>query len=172
MNHHHDFEELLSALSGEHADFLVVGAYAVMKYTEPRYTKDLDIWVGASRANAKKVYRALQRFGAPLDNVKIADLATPGIVFQIGIEPVRIDIITEVDGLDFDEAWKRRVVGRYGAVPIAFVSVEDLIANKRAVGRPQDLLDLEKLQGLARPAPPSKRRPAQPKPRKKVRRRR
>jgi hypothetical protein len=148
MTHNRDFEDLLSALSSARAEFLIVGAYAVMQYSEPRYTKDLDVWIGSTRANAKKVYRALKKFRAPLKNLKVSDLATPGIIFQIGIEPVRIDIITEVDGLDFDDAWRRRVTGRYGATAVAFLSVPDLIANKRAVGHPQDLLDVEKLRAL------------------------
>lgn len=168
MNHHQDFKELLSALSAERADFLIVGAYAVMKYSQPRFTKDLDIWIGASPANAKKVYRALQRFGAPLKNIRVEDLATPGVVFQIGIEPVRIDILTQVDGLDFDDAWKRRVAGTYGSVRVAFLSVNDLIANKRVVGRPQDLLDIEKLQAPARGT--LHPRPTRKKPRKTTRR--
>lgn len=171
MNHHHDFEELLSALSAERSDFLIVGAYAVMKYSEPRYTKDLDIWVGATRANAKKVYRALQRFGAPLNNVKVADFATPGIVFQIGIEPVRIDILTQLDGLNFEDAWKRRVVGTYASVPVSFLSAGDLIANKRAVGRPQDLLDIEKLEAPGR-LPTTSRPPLAPRKIRKARPRR
>ena len=151
MTHHRDFEDLLSALSSAHAEFLIVGAYAVMRYSEPRYTKDLDVWGGSSPSNAEKVYRALEKFRAPLKNLKVSDLATPGIIFQIGIEPVRIDIITEVDGLKFASAWKRRVVGKYGATPVSFLSVPDLIANKRAVGRPQDLLDVAKLEAISPP---------------------
>ncbi len=159
MDHHRDFEDLLSALSSERAEFLIVGAYAVMRHTEPRYTKDLDVWVGASRPNAQRVYRALKLFRAPLNNLRVADLATPGIIFQIGIEPVRIDIITEVDGLDFDSSFRRREKGKYGSTAVAFLSLPDLIKNKRAVGRPQDLLDVAKLEPIAKPKPRRKRTP-------------
>lgn len=103
MNHHRDFEDLLSALSSEHAEFLIVGAYAVMAVTEPRYTKDLDVWIRPTRSNARRVYRALDTFGAPLPNLRVSDLEREGIIFQIGVEPVRIDILTQVDGLVFEE---------------------------------------------------------------------
>jgi hypothetical protein len=162
MTHHRDFEDLLSALSSARAEFLIVGAYAVMRYSEPRYTKDLDVWVGSSPENAKKVYRALGKFRAPLKNLTVADLATPGIIFQIGIEPVRIDIITEVDGLKFESAWKRRVVGKYGGAAVSFLSVPDLITNKRRVGRPQDLLDVAKLEALSPSRPRAGKRRVSP----------
>jgi hypothetical protein len=149
MNHHRDFEELLSALSSERVEFLIVGAYAVMAVTEPRYTKDLDVWVRPSRANARRVYRALERFGAPLDNLRVRDLEREGIIFQIGVEPVRIDILTQVDGIDFEGAFQRAVRGKYGNVELAFLSVADLIENKKRVGRPQDLLDVAKLEAIA-----------------------
>ena len=149
MNHHRDFEELLSALSSERVELLIVGAYAVMAVTEPRYTKDLDVWVRPSRANARRVYRALKRFGAPLDNLRVHDLEREGIIFQIGVEPVRIDILTQVDGIDFEGALQRARRGKYGNVEVAFLSVADLIENKKRVGRPQDLLDVAKLEALA-----------------------
>lgn len=152
-----DFEELLSALSAERAEFLVVGAYAVTHHTEPRYTKNLDVWVRPTPANARRVFQALKRFGAPVKNLRVRDLHTPGIIFQIGVEPNRIDVLTEVDGVDFDEAWTRRAHGHLGRCDVAFLSVTDLIANKRRVGRPQDLLDVAKLRALQRP-PKSKQR--------------
>jgi hypothetical protein len=161
MNHHRDFEELLSALSNERVEFLIVGAYAVMAVTEPRYTKDLDVWIRPSRANARRVYRALQAFGAPLSNLTMRDLEREGIIFQIGVEPVRIDLLTQVDGLDFEAAHGRATKGAYGKVEVAFLSVADLIKNKKRVGRPQDLLDVAKLEALAPNKPaarPTKRR--------------
>lgn len=148
MNHHRDFEELLAALSNEKAEALIVGAYAVMASTEPRYTKDLDVWVRPTLANARRVYRALKKFGAGLKNLEISDLAKEGIIFQIGVEPVRIDIITQLDGLEFGAASKRAVLGKYGKVTVAFLSVPDLIQNKTLVARPQDLLDVAKLNAL------------------------
>jgi hypothetical protein len=149
MNHHRDFEELLSALSSERVELLIVGAYAVMAVTEPRYTKDLDVWVRPSPANARRVYRALKRFGAPLANLRVRDLEREGIIFQIGVEPVRIDILTQVDGIDFEGAFQRARRGKYGNVEVAFLSVADLIENKKRVGRPQDLLDVAKLEAIA-----------------------
>lgn len=161
MNHHLDFEELLSALSKERVEFLIVGAYAVMAVTEPRYTKDLDVWVRPTRANAKRVYRALETFGAPLANLDVRDLERVGIVFQIGVEPVRIDILTQVDGLDFEGAYARATFGKYGRAEVGFLSVADLIKNKRYVGRPQDLLDVAKLEAIA-PKKVSRKRKAAP----------
>ena len=103
-----DFRDLLSALSDARAEFLVVGAHAVMVYTAPRYTKDFDLWVRPSPDNAANVMVALRVFGAPLADLTTADLATPGTIFQIGVEPNRIDIITSIDGLAFDTAWPGR----------------------------------------------------------------
>src|SRR5690242_1720371 len=100
-----DFKDLFVALSARNAEFIVVGAHAVMVHTEPRYTKDLDVWVRPTLENAERVYRALQDFGAPLANLAPNDLATPGTVFQIGIAPNRIDILTAIDGVQFDDAW-------------------------------------------------------------------
>jgi hypothetical protein len=170
MNHHRDFEDLLSALSSERAEYLIVGAYAVMAITEPRYTKDLDVWVRPTRANARKVYRALEKFGAPLSNLKVSDLATEGIIFQIGVEPVRIDILTLVDGLEFEAAFARARRANYGKVEVAFLSVVDLIANKKRLGRPQDLLDVAKLEALAPSARTSTGAKKKTRPKKKTRR--
>jgi hypothetical protein len=141
-----DFRDLLSALSAEGADFIVVGAHAVMFHTSPRYTKDLDVWVRPTRANAERVHRALGVFGAPMADLTVDDLAVPGTIFQIGIAPNRVDIITSIDAVTFDEAWPRRVSSRYGGVPIALLSIDDLLTNKRAAGRTQDLLDVERLE--------------------------
>jgi hypothetical protein len=157
MNHHLDYEELLSALSNERVEFLIVGAYAVMAVTEPRYTKDLDVWVRPTRANAKRVYRALEAFGAPLANLHVRDLEREGIVFQIGVEPVRIDVLTKVDAIDFEGAYARATFGKYGRADVAFLSVADLIKNKRYVGPPQDLLDVAKLEALGSGKAPRRR---------------
>jgi hypothetical protein len=149
-----DFRDLFAALSAARAEFIVVGAHAVMVHTEPRYTKDLDIWIRSTPQNAAHVYKALQIFGAPLADLTIDDLATPGTVFQIGVAPNRIDILTEVTAVDFEGAWQRRLESTYGGVPISLLSIEDLLTNKRAVGRPQDLIDVEKLE---RALPPRSR---------------
>lgn len=153
-----DFEDLLRDLSAARAEYLVIGGYAVAFHTEPRYTKDLDVWVRPTTANARRVMTALRKFGAPLDNLRIKDLTTLGIIFQIGVEPNRIDVLTEVDGVDFEAAWKRRVEGPFGRVTVPWISATDLAANKRSVGRPQDLLDLAKLRPLL--AATAKKRPA------------
>jgi Nucleotidyl transferase of unknown function (DUF2204) len=149
-----DFSDLLSELSAAEARFLVVGAHAVVYHSVPRYTKDLDLWIEPSLENARHVFAALQRFGAPLRDLKVEDLTTPGIIFQIGVEPNRIDLLTDIEGLDFESAWQRRVAATYGDVPISILSLDDLLASKRAAGRPQDLLDAEWLerskQGSAR----------------------
>jgi hypothetical protein len=117
-----------------------------MFYTVPRYTKDLDVWVRPTRENAERVHRALAGFGAPMSDLTVADLAVPGTIFQIGIAPNRVDVITSIDAVAFEEAWRRRVASTYGGVPIAILSAEDLLTNKRTVGRKQDLLDVELLE--------------------------
>lgn len=162
-----DFVELLTALSEERAEYLVVGGYAVAFHTEPRYTKDLDVWVRPTRANARRVMKALKRFGAPLRNLKLVDLATPGIIYQMGVEPNRIDIITEVEAVKFEEAWARRVAGKFGAAHVEWMAPIDLTTNKRAVGRPQDLRDVAMLEPLL--AKPARTAGGQPRHRKKPR---
>jgi hypothetical protein len=141
-----DFRDLLSALCGEGAEFLVVGAHAVMFFTAPRYTKDLDLWTRPTRPNAERVHRALARFGAPLADLTVDDLAVAGTIFQIGVAPNRIDVVTSIEGVSFADAWPRRVASTYGGIPIQLLSLEDLLTNKRAVGRPQDMIDDERLE--------------------------
>lgn len=153
-----DFEDLLRDLSAARAEYLVIGGYAVSFHTEPRYTKDLDVWVRPTLANARRVMKGLRKFGAPLNNLRLKDLTTPGIIFQIGVEPNRIDVLTDVDGVDFEGAWARRVQGPFGRLSVPWISVVDLAANKRSVGRPQDLLDLEKLSPLLSRRPPKRKR--------------
>ena len=104
-----DFSDLYAALNDAGARYLLVGRDALAFHAHPRFTKDLDIWIGATRDNAAAVYRALEAFGAPLDTLRTDDLATDGIVFQIGIPPNRIDILTSIDGVQFDEAWAARL---------------------------------------------------------------
>lgn len=137
-----DFSDMLAALSGEGVSFLLVGGHAVMHYTEPRYTKDLDLWVKPDPENAERVFRALSAFGAPMTGVRPSDFGRPWTIFQIGVPPNRIDIITGVDGVTFDEAWGSRVATSYGDHSAWIPSPEILVRNKRASGRPQDLLDV------------------------------
>ncbi len=138
-----DFKDLFSALFEEAAEF--VGAHAVMFFTEPRYTKDLDIWVRPSKENAARVHRALARFGAPLSELSEDDLSVAGTIFQIGVAPNRIDVLTSIEAVEFEPAYARAALSTYGGVTIRLLSAEDLLTNKRAVGRKQDELDVEKL---------------------------
>ncbi len=143
---HRDYRDLLNEFNGADVRYLVVGAHALAFHTEPRYTKDLDLWVEPSADNAKRTYAALARFGAPLKEIKIEDLATPGLVYQIGVEPVRVDILTSLTGIEFGDAYAHRMEGTYGGVPISILSAQDMITNKVATGRPQDLVDVERLR--------------------------
>jgi predicted nucleotidyltransferase len=144
-----NFKELLLVLNENRVEYLIVGGYAVMRYTEPRFTKDLDIWVGASAENAKQVYAALARFGAPVrsDGVTEETFAVRDTIYQIGVAPIRVDILTSISGCEFPESWERRMPGMMFGVPIHFISLQDLIRNKRAAGRSSDLEHLELLGG-------------------------
>jgi hypothetical protein len=141
-----NFAEMLSALSGAGVEFLVVGAHALAAHGLPRATGDLDIWVRPTEENAGRVWKALEEFGASLDGISVADFVEPGTVFQIGIVPARIDVLTELTALSFDAAWPRRVTSVVEGMPLSFLSRDDLIANKRALGRPRDLADVEELE--------------------------
>jgi hypothetical protein len=145
-----DFRDMLSALSAEGVDYLLVGAYAMAAHGRPRATGDIDILVRPSPEDAKRVLRALKRFGAPLMDLTEADLATPGNVFQIGLPPRRIDIMNEIDGVGFDEAWQARVTREVDGVTVPVISREHLLRNKRIAGRPKDRADaawLEEQEG-------------------------
>ncbi len=143
-----DFRDLFVELNAHGVEFLIVGAHALAAHGHVRATKDLDVWVRPDRENAVRIIRALKAFGAPTHTVTEDDFAVPGITFQIGIEPVRIDIITAVDGLTFEPAWQNRIASEYGDQPVFVVSREDLIRNKRASARPQDLADIAVLERL------------------------
>jgi hypothetical protein len=140
-----DFAEMLDALSAAGAEFLIVGAHALAAHGHPRATGDLDIWIRPAAANAARVWNALLAFGAPLGELGVEDLSTPEVVFQIGIVPARIDILTSITGLEFDEAWSQREVFEVDGRALPFLSRDDLIRNKSALGRPRDLADLDDL---------------------------
>lgn len=140
-----DFKDLLSTFNEHDVEFLVVGAHALAAHGFIRATKDFDVWVRPNASNARRVMEALEAFGAPTDKVRESDFAAPGITFQIGIEPVRIDVITVIDGIEFDSAWRNRIPAEYGSVPAFVLSKADLITNKQASGRPQDLADIDAL---------------------------
>jgi len=143
-----DFRDLFASLNGAGAEYLVIGAYALAVHGAPRFTKDLDLWVRPTEENAKRVWSALETFGAPLGNLSLQDLHTPGLVFQMGIAPNRIDLLTAPDGVEFQSAWDHRVPSRYGDQAIAILGKADLILNKQATGRIQDLADIEALKHM------------------------
>ncbi|MEO5897150.1 MAG: hypothetical protein ABIS06_15785 [Vicinamibacterales bacterium] len=143
-----DFNDLFAALNATGSRYLLVGGYAVAVHAIPRFTKDLDIWIEPSADNALRVMDALRQFGAPLESLSTADLMAPGTIFQIGIPPNRIDLVMAIDGVIFSDAWASRLNAHYGDVAISVISRTDLIRNKRAVGRPQDLVDAALLEEL------------------------
>jgi len=145
-----DFVDLLRAFAAADVRFLVVGAYALAFHGRPRATGDLDVWIEASEQNAPRVMRALAAFGAPLLDVSVTDFASGGIVYQIGLPPGRIDILTQLTGLVFDEAWPDRERGRFGDVEVDFIGRDAFIRNKKATGRTRDLVDVEDLDNFPR----------------------
>jgi len=141
-----DFQDLLQLFKEEGVEYLVVGAYAVMYYTEPRFTKDLDLWINPTLNNAESVLRALSRFGAPLEDVSIDDFCNEEMIFQIGIAPNRIDVIMGVSHLAFSTAWHNRLAVRYGDCDINMIALDNLITSKENTGRSQDELDVQRLK--------------------------
>ena len=141
-----DFYDMLSALCEEKAEFLIVGAYALAAHGRPRATGDIDIWIRRSEDNARRVWQALQQFGCPLFDLKLEDLNGPDMVFQIGVEPRRIDIVTSITGVEFDEAWPERQEIEIEGLKIHVIGRFHLLKNKRALGRPQDLADIAWLE--------------------------
>ncbi|MGZ3534326.1 MAG: hypothetical protein ACXU9K_03795 [Thermodesulfobacteriota bacterium] len=140
-----DYREMLQILLGNDVHFLVVGAYAMGAYGYPRATGDFDIWVDTSPENSKKVYSSLAKFGAPLTDISDQTFKEEGIVFQIGIAPRRIDIITHIDGVRFKDAYGSKKVIEVEGLHIPFISKSDLIKNKRSTGRDKDKLDADYL---------------------------
>ena len=142
-----DFLDLLRCLLEAGARFLVVGAHALAVYGVPRATGDLDVFVDREPANAELVWAAVVRFGAPVEAMGITrrDLETPGIVVQIGLPPRRIDLVTEITGVSFGDAWSSRVTHRIEGLDVPFIGRDHLVRNKRATGRLKDLADLEAL---------------------------
>jgi hypothetical protein len=141
-----DFAEMLSALSEAGAEFLIVGAHALAAHGAPRATGDLDIWIRPTPANARRVMQALAAFGAPLHDLTLDDLTKSDTVFQVGVPPSRIDILSGVSGVQFDDAWPRRVALDVEGAAVSVIGREDFIRNKRATGRPRDLADIAALE--------------------------
>jgi len=140
-----DYEELFGILNTYKVKYLVVGAHAVMFYTQPRFTKDMDVWIPAALNDPKRVYEALKAFGAPVGGMTPEDFKDSRMIFQIGVAPVRIDIMIGLPGVSVGAAWKNRKPSRYGNTPISILGREELIQAKNTSGRPQDKIDLTKL---------------------------
>ena len=141
-----DFSDLLRIFNANHVRYLVIGGYAVVQYAEPRFTKDLDIWISTDSENAEAVYKSLRKFGAPLTNLSVEDFSEEGYFFQMGVPPVRVDVLMGIPGTNFEECWERRVEVDFDSLKVNFISKQDLITSKRASGRPQDLLDADSLE--------------------------
>ena len=141
-----DYRDLLSIFNAAGVRYLIVGGYAVMIHTEPRYTKDLDLWIDRSTANAEALFKALARFGAPLKGLRPADFTEPGVFYQIGMEPVRIDIMTSVSGLEFASAWEHKLIVDFDGESAGVLSQEDLLLSKKAADRLRDRKHIRSLQ--------------------------
>ena len=141
-----DWIELLSLFNKYKIRYLVVGGYAVIRYTEPRFTKNIDLWIATDRINASAVYDALKEFGAPLHNLTAEDFSVSGYFYQMGRAPLRVDIMMSIPGVEFEEAWERKEEAVIMEVNIPFISVQDLITVKEASGRPQDMIDVENMK--------------------------
>ena len=141
-----DFRDLLRTFNEAGVRYLVVGGYAFAEHVEPRYTKDLDVWIDRSEENADRVLSALRNFGAPLRGLSKDDLTSPGTFYQIGLPPNRIDIISQLEEMDFGACWERRKSVTLGELYVDFISLDDLIENKERTARPHDLADAEHLR--------------------------
>jgi len=146
-----DFRDLLAEFNAAGVEYLIVGAHALAAHGHVRATRDLDVWVCSSSENAPRVMTALKAFGAPLHDLTIADLLQPDLVFQIGVDPIRIDVLTSIDGVEFEDAWSDRFTTRFADVEVSVLSRRTLIQNKRAAGRPRDRADLDWLENDEQP---------------------
>jgi hypothetical protein len=141
-----DFTDLLSLFNANNVRYLVIGGYAVVQHAEPRFTKDLDLWISTDRVNAAAVFKALADFGAPLAGLTVDDFAEEGYFYQMGRPPMRVDVLMGIPGIEFEQAWGNRVSVDFDGLPVFFISRQDLITAKRASGRPQDLMDADLLE--------------------------
>ena len=141
-----DYKEMLQSLLDQKVEFIVVGAYALAAHGFPRATGDMDIWIKPNEKNSKKVYKALARFGAPINEIREDEFSQPGLIFQIGVVPRRIDIITKIDAVEFDEADSDKIFVDIDDLKIPVLSIDKLIKNKLATGREKDLLDAKLLK--------------------------
>jgi hypothetical protein len=140
-----DFKEFIGSLNNNNVRYLIIGSFALSYYTEPRYTKDIDILIDATPPNADRVMKAIREFGFTDIDLQARDFLEPEQVIQLGIAPLRIDLLTSLKGIPFAAAWERKTAGQYGDIPAFYISKQDLIDHKKRVGRKQDLADIEKL---------------------------
>ena len=145
-----DFRDLLALFAAHHVEHLIVGGYALAFHGAPRFTGDLDIFVKPDAANAQRILTALEAFGFTSPDLTTGDFERPGHVVQLGVPPVRIDLITSITGVSWDEAWAGRVMGRYGGVPVCYIGRRQFVLNKRATGRTKDVADIERLGEIER----------------------
>jgi len=141
-----DYKDMLQVLLENGVKFLLVGAYAMGAHGYPRSTGDIDIWVEPSPENSRRVYHALAQFGAPLQEVDETTFVKEGVVYQIGVAPCRIDVMSAVSGVQFHEAYQHRKVVEIEGMSIPILSYDDLVRNKRATGRDKDRLDADRLE--------------------------
>ncbi len=142
---HQDFREFLTLLNSNGVEYLVVGGYALAAHGHPRYTGDIDIWLSPSAANIARLVAVLEQFGFSGLGIAADDIAKPGSVVQLGVAPVRIDLLSSIDGVMFDECYPRRVMLEFGGVNVAVIGITDFRRNKLATGRLKDLADIEAL---------------------------
>lgn len=141
-----DFRDLLGELASAEAHYLLVGGYAVGFHSRPRFTKDIDIWIGEDPENLERVYQALASFGTPEHLLETLRTLAPDEILYMGSPPARVDVFKRIPGVTFDAAFRRRVRTEWDGVPVLVIGIDDLIAAKRAVGREQDLLDVKELE--------------------------
>ncbi len=141
-----DYKDLFKILNEEKVEYLIVGAHAVIFYAEPRYTRDIDLWVNPTKENVDSLWNALVKFGAPLIDITKEEFENPNLIYQIGIEPNRIDIIMGMDKVSFAEAYNQKKGSFYDGIPIDIISISDLIKTKENTGRKKDELDIESLK--------------------------
>jgi len=140
-----DFKEFIESLNKNSVRYLIIGSFALSYYAEPRYTKDIDFLVDATPSNADRLMTAIREFGFSDIELDSRDFLGPDQVIQLGIAPLRIDLLTSLKGISFADAWDKRTTGKYGDIPAFYISKQDLIDHKKLVGRKQDLADIEKL---------------------------
>ena len=145
-----DYEELLRLLNRHNVKYCIIGSFAVAFYAKPRYTKDIDILIQPDRENSRRILKALQEFGFESIPISEEDFIKEGNIIQLGYEPLRIDILTSLEGASFTEIWGKRTTGMYGSEKVHFIGLKDLIQNKQLSGRWQDKHDLQILEKAAR----------------------